>query len=385
MVATHFEMRAFADHADREFADNPHYNLQNVTAGFAGRADNDTDDTALLNRICAAYQATMQHRGHPAYRATGWWQQVRNRSLGPVRQALLAHDIAALRGMYTNFFRDPCCTGLTAVPYGMTDAYFGGRMTDLHRRVYLADTLYRLDYWRRETGDRFHLRDLAIPPIGNPYGVCLDGTLVSARAEFHHRCADRVAALLESNFSTVFEIGGGFGAMAYYLLRGQPNIKYVDFDMPESTALATYYLVKAFPHKKFLLFGETPLTGEAIAHADVALLPLFAMERLRTASVDVTFSSHAMSDIESVELASYLETIQRVTRHRFLFVRAAALPDMPDPLGDHRDLFHLEEHRQLGWNSHRQPQADETESLYSFNRAGQMTRSAEGSLAHVDR
>jgi hypothetical protein len=287
--------------------------------------------------------------------------------------------------MYTNFFRDPCCTGLTSVPYGMTGAYFGGKMTDLHRRIYLADTLYRLNYWRRETGDRFPLRDLAIPPIGNPYGVCLEGTLVSARAEFHHRCAERVAGLLESNLSMVVEIGGGFGAMAYYLLRGQPKIKYVDFDLPESTALATYYLVKAFPHKKFLLFGETPVTGEAVAEADVALLPLFALERLRTASVDVTFSSHAMSDIESAELASYLETIQRVTRHRFLFIGTASLPNMPGLLGERGGLFHLEQRRQLRWISYRWPHVPETEALYSFPGAGRKRRSAEGSLAHVDR
>jgi hypothetical protein len=385
MVATHFEMRAFADRADRQFADDHRYNLQNVTAGFAGRVDNNADDTALLQRICAAYQATIHHPGHPAYRVTGWWQEVRNRSLGPVRKALLMRDIAALRGMYANFFRDACSAGLISVPYGMTGAYFGGKMTDLHRRVYLADTLHRLNYWRRETGDRFPLRDLAIPPIGNPFGVCLQGTLVSAHAEFHHHCADRVTGLLESDRSMVVEIGGGFGAMAYYLLRGQPKIKYVDFDLPESTALATYYLVKAFPHKKFLLFGETPVTGEAIDHADVALLPLFAMEQLRTASVDVAFSSHAMSDIASAELAIYLETIHRVTRHRFLFVRAAPLPDMPHPLAEHGDLFQLEEHRRLRWSSHWKLQADETETLYSFNRASQITGSVEGSLAHVDR
>ena len=137
----HFEMRAFADRADRQFAEDLRYNLQNVTAGFAGRLDNDADDTALLQRICAAYQATIHHQDHPAYRVTGWWQEVRNRSLGPVRKALLIHDIAALRGMYANFFRDPCSAGLTSVPYGMMGAYFGGEMTDLHRRVYLADTL----------------------------------------------------------------------------------------------------------------------------------------------------------------------------------------------------------------------------------------------------
>ena len=211
MAVAHFEMRAFADRGDQQFAHDPRYNLQNVTAGFACRREIDTDDTALLNRICAAYKATVEHPecARPAYRATGWWQQIRHRSLAPVQQALLKNDIAALSGMYHNFFRDPCSTGLTTVPYGMTHAYFGGKMTDLHRRIYLADTLYRLDYWKRETGGRFHLRDLAVPPIGNPFGVCLEGTLVSARSEFQHRCADRVVSLLPSKLSTVVEIGGG--------------------------------------------------------------------------------------------------------------------------------------------------------------------------------
>jgi putative sugar O-methyltransferase len=387
MAVAHFEMRSFADRGDEEFAHDPRYNLQNVTAGFACRQDVDTDDTALLNRICAAYKATVEHPecARPAYRATGWWQQIRHRSLAPVRQALLKNDIAALSGMYRNFFRDPSSTGLTTVPYGMTRAYFGGKMTDLQRRIYLADTLYRLDYWKRETGGRFHLRDLAVPSIGNPFGVCLEGTLVSARSEFQHRCADRVVSLLPSKLSTVVEIGGGFGAMAYYLLRDQPKTKYCDFDVPESIAIATYYLVKAFPHKKFLLFGETPLNVEAIANADVVLMPLFFLERLQTASVDVTFSSHAMTDIEAGELALYLETIHRVTRNRFLFVGAASLPNLPGLLGDGAGLFHLEERRQLHWSGHRLPQSGETEELYSFNRAEEKASSAEGNLAHAHR
>jgi hypothetical protein len=387
MAVAHFEMRAFADRADQQFAHDPRYKLQNVTAGFASRPDTDTDDTALLHRICAAYKAAVEHPecACPSYRATGWWQQIRHRSLAPVRQALLQNDIAALSGMYRNFFRDPCSTGLTSVPYGMTRAYFGGKMTDLHRRIYLADTLYRLDYWKRETGGRFHLRDLAVPPIGNPFGVCLDGTLVSARSEFQHHCADRVIGLLPSRPSTVVEIGGGFGGMAYYLLRDQPRTKYCDFDVPESTAIATYYLMKAFPRKRFLLFGEAPFDGEAIAHADVVLMPLFCLERLQAATVDVTFSSHAMTDIEAGELALYLETIHRVTRNHFLFIGTASLPHLPGLLGDDAGLFHLEERRQLRWSGHRLSQANEIEDLYSFNRSHEKGSSAERNLAHVHR
>jgi hypothetical protein len=58
---------------------------------------------------------------------------------------------------------------------------------------------------------------------------------------------------------------------------------------------------------------------------------------------------------------------------------------MPHPLAEHGDLFQLEEHRRLRWSSHWKLQADETETLYSFNRASQITGSVEGSLAHVDR
>ncbi len=387
MAVAHFEMRAFADRGDRQFAHDPRYNLQNVTAGFACIRDTDTDETALLHRICAAYKAAVEHPecACSSYRATGWWQQIRHRSLAPVRQALLQNDIAALSGMYRNFFRDPCSTGLTSVPYGMTRAYFGGKMTDLHRRIYLADTLYRLDYWKRETGGRFHLRDLAVPRIGNPFGVCLDGTLVSARSEFQHHCADRVISLLPSRPSTVIEIGGGYGGMAYYLLRDQPKTRYCDFDVPESTAIATYYLMKAFPQKRFLLFGEAPLDGQAIAHADVVLMPLFCLERLQAATVDVTFSSHAMTDIAAPELALYLETIHRVTLNHFLFVGTAALPNLPGLVGDDSGLFHLEERRLLRWSGHRLSQSDEIEELYRFNRAEQKGSSAEGDLAHVHR
>lgn len=387
MVSARFEMRDFAKRGNKKFATDPRYELKNVTAGFACRRTGDGDDNAILHRICAAYNATIEHpeSARNTYRATGWWQAVRDRSLGPVRQALHMHDTAALHSMYRNFFRDPCCTGLTTVPYGMTDVYFGGKMTDLHRRIYLADTLYRLDYWKQETAGRFDLSDLTIPTIGNPYGAFIEGTLVSARAEFQHCCANRIANLLESKHSTVVEIGGGFGGMAYFLLRDRPEIKYLDFDLPESIALATYYLLKAFPDKNFLLFGEKPLTDEAISNADIVLMPLFEMKRLRAASVDVTFSSHAMTDLEQEELASYLETIFRTTRSHFLFLGSDLLPDLSCPIAKGREAFPHREWRHLHWNTHRQPQSNEVECLYSFNRTDEKKLSAEKDLIYVDR
>src|ERR1700677_3403083 len=108
MLVALFEMRAFSANGAKNFAGDPRYQLQRVTAGFAYRRVSDSDDIALLDRICAAYNATVEHpESSRTIRATGWWQQIRDRSLGPVQQALRTRDIAALQLMYCNLFRDP--------------------------------------------------------------------------------------------------------------------------------------------------------------------------------------------------------------------------------------------------------------------------------------
>ena len=305
LLSTRFSMWKFAAHGARRFRGDARYNPQNVTDGFISRIDNSDDDAELLDRICTAYiKAVEKQKSAPkTYMATEWWQQMRERSLSPVIKALLTRDVGALRRMYRNFFRDPCSSGLLGAPYGMSKAYFGGNIKDVHRRFYLGHVLYRLDYWMAQTDRRFSLRDLAGPGIGNPFGLLIDGTHISVGAEYAHCCAYRIGSQLNSKGATVAEIGGGFGGMAYYLLRDRPKVTYLDFDVPESIALASYYLLKAFPHLKFLLYGEEELTREAIARADVVLMPVFELATMPAGSVDVTFSSHAMSDLSSEAMA----------------------------------------------------------------------------------
>jgi hypothetical protein len=175
LFAARLSMRTFAAHGERRFRDDARYDLQNVTDGFVSRIDETGDDAELLERICTAYiRAVKQQQFAPeTYKATEWWQEVRQRSLGPVTQALLTRDIDALRRMYRNFFRDPCSSGLLGAPYGMSKAYFGGKIKDVHRRFYLSHVLYRFDYWMAQTGGRFSLRDLAGPGIGNPLEIRL--------------------------------------------------------------------------------------------------------------------------------------------------------------------------------------------------------------------
>jgi putative sugar O-methyltransferase len=355
IFAARWSMWKFASYGERLFKGDARFDLQYVTNGFQSRIDSSTDDTEILKRICTAYiKATKQQTLAPnAYSATEWWQEVRQRSLGPLVQALLAHDIDSLRKMYGNFYRDACSTGLLSAPYGMAKEYFGGRMKDIHRRFYLSHVLCRLDYWKEQTNGRFTLHDLAGPGVGNPFGVMIDGTHIGVGSEYAHSCAQQIRSLSSSKAPVVAEIGGGFGGMAYYLLRDEPGVTYLDFDVPESIALATYYLMKSFPRLKFALYGEGPV-GNAIVRANIVLMPVFELAKMPDRSVDVTFSSHAMSDVSPEAMAEYLRNIDRMTRHCFLYMgKQRGGATIQTLISKDHESFKLTDTRTSGWHSHK--------------------------------
>jgi hypothetical protein len=119
---------SFAFHGKRRFRGDPRYDLQNVTDGFRDQVDDRTDDTQILERICEAYIRTVQEQEseYGWYQASGRWQEIRKRSLGPVLRALLTRDMSALGRMYRNFFRDRCSAGILGAPGGLSEGISPG-------------------------------------------------------------------------------------------------------------------------------------------------------------------------------------------------------------------------------------------------------------------
>jgi hypothetical protein len=369
-VLRDLEIKKFVHRSQRHFHADVRYDLANVTRGLVSRVDS-SDDAELLKRICAAYNKAVQQQttAPQIYRPTEFWQEVRQRRLGPVMRMLQNSDIEALGRMYRNFFRESCAAGLIGWPWGLSRANLHNDMKEMQKHFFLGDALHNIDYWTKETGFYFRVHDLAGPEIGNPFGVQIDGTLVRIGTPYQHYCAERIRRCLDFNAGVVAEIGGGYGEMAYYLLRGAPGIKYLGFDMPEGIALTSYYLLKAFPHLNFLLYGEADLTAHPLAGADVVLMPLFEMEKVPRDSVDVTFSSHAISDT-SLEAKSYcLKVIAQFTKKYFI---AIGQKEAADSIGEAlrgSDLLHLEEMRRSGWNTHRFPEVHEVECVYRIARS----------------
>jgi putative sugar O-methyltransferase len=361
-VAQHSELRQLIRIGRRRFGADPRYRMESVEQGFAPRSANSEDDTQLLQRICDAYSKAMERQSAASetFQPNRWWRLVEGGNLGPVKCALAAHDLDSLRLMYRNFFRDPCGAGLVGLP-GIA------RHFSRYKELFLIDALHRIDLWQLRTADRFPLADLATPDIGNPLGVVIEDTRVRTSSEDQHFYAHKIIELTGSaDTPVVAEIGGGFGGMAYFLLRDRPGITYLDFDVPESIALASWYLLKAFPRLRATLYGEAPLNAETMTRSDIVLMPGFMLPQMPDRSVDVSFNSHVLSDMSAASIHEYLAEIVRTTRGSILHVNGTeSCRAISAWLAGNAKDFALVEQHPTEWNTARSLQPDETECLYT--------------------
>ena len=336
--------------------------MDSVEQGFAPRPQDSEGDTELLRRICNAYSKAMERQpGAPeTYQPSPWWRLVEGGNLGPVKRALAAHDLDSLRAMYRNFFRDPCGAGLVGLPA------IANRFSR-YKELFLIDALHRIDFWQRRTAGRFPLADLAVPDIGNPLGVMIEGTKVRTSSEDQHFYARKIIDITGSAARPVVaEIGGGFGGMAYFALRDRPGLVYLDFDVPESIALASWYLLKAFPDLKATLYGEAPLNAETLNRSDIILMPGFMLPQMPDRSVDISFNSHVLSDMAAASIHEYLAQIIRTTRHSILHINGTeSCRAISAWLAGNAAGFALVNQQPAEWNTARSLQPDETECLYT--------------------
>jgi hypothetical protein len=369
LLADHLSMKVLGPRGNAQFMGDPRFSLQNVAHGFAPRVDECGDDAAILQRICSAFALATNKEAmvNSVYAPTAWWEDMRRHSLAPVRRALAMRDIGALQSMYRNFFRDSCSNGLVGAPYKMSKESLGQEVDESYLQYFLSNALYRIDHWKAQTGNRFNLNDLLGPEIGNPFGVSIDGTLVRTGTEAHHYSAQRIIEILPPRSATVVEIGGGFGGMAHYLLRDRPGTMYVNFDVPESIALASYYLLKSFPDREFLLYGERPLSTDSLLRFPIVLMPSFELANMPTESADLTFSAHTMSSLTRAAATEYLHQVNRMTRKYLLFVGRR---EENRPLEKLMRLQHghlaLVEKRLLEWNKLKTFKGLDEECLYQL-------------------
>lgn len=164
------------------------------------------------------------------------------------------------------------------------------------------------------------MESLRIPSVGNPWGLFLEGELVCPKATRFHAHASQIAQLLcDVPEPVVLDIGAGYGGMSYYLLRDHERFSVIDVDLPETLAIAAYYLLSALPDGKFFLYGEGDLpSAEQMSSYTAVFLPNFCLPQLDDRAADLCLNSFSLSEMPPATNREYIQQVQRLVRRYFL-------------------------------------------------------------------
>ena len=351
-----------------EFKSDPNFRLDLVAQGCLDRPQESVDDSAILKRIVISYNKAKiaQQNAPAAYQVGNEWLPIYSHNLRAVMAALAKGNIDELATMYRNFFRDPCSTGLVGLAVNMKKHYLSGNISKRDQLLYLYDVLCRYKLWRSLMGDGYTVRNLVSSPIGNPFGFELDGVFVSHGSDYLHYYATEANRLAACDQPVVMELGGGYGGMAYFLLRDSDKTTYVDFDLPENLALTSYYLLRAFPALKVALYGEVELNGDTLRDYRIVLMPNFEIEKLPNNSADVVFNSYSLAEMSAEAIKQYIKHLTRISKRHFLHVNHTTNSLVKaDDFGIEQNGYELLSRKPALWNRGRMLVVDEYEFLYS--------------------
>ena len=144
------------------------------------------------------------------------------------------------------------------------------------------------------------------PDVGAPYGLRIDGRLVTIDSPEQIYSAVRLDEALRLHLDagaakapSVVEIGGGYGATCYWFLRRHAAVsRYLVIDLPIVNVLQGYFLSWALGHSTVSLFGEE--------EAKVAVMPSTALSAI-DAPYDVLVNKDSMPEMPQSAVSDYLQ------------------------------------------------------------------------------
>lgn len=234
-------------------------------------------------------------------------------------RAVDEQNVDELSLLLNNFCRNCMSTGI-----------LGGEPGFLHfKNVPMSnDFIHDFNAWKYSVGQVDACKNLAMAPVGNPYGYNVSGLLISNNCFYNDYRASFCSRLLDQiQHSIVAEIGGGYGGFAYSLLKRDGVKTYLNFDIPENLIVSSYHLSLAFPEKRILLYEKgVTLDPETIRKYDIILMPNFMLPELADLSVDLFVNTISFSEMEYSTIAAYFNQIERICKRFFYHENLAHAP-----------------------------------------------------------
>lgn len=272
----------------------------------------DPADAPLIERIFTAYEkaSSQQENVDARFQPSVMWQNIFRRSFPDIAESLPGRDLNRFHRFLANFGSWPEPTGIEEswlIRQSSTD-----ENTKLHLQQKIMAPLIR--WWLRLESQGLDLSALEIPRHGNFGGTRVNGHVISPGSVFSQIYGRMLAGFVDVERPILAELGGGFGRLFYFLSQHLNQYCYAGFDLPETLCCASYYLLKSFPEKRFLLYGEGEWDANSLNEYDFILMPAFEITKLPDDGVDLFINENSLGNIEATACRNYIAEICRCSK-----------------------------------------------------------------------
>ncbi len=292
------------------------FKLEGLSTAGVPSVISEKEQYPVVEKLIDACNAALRDTAEalPPYRHGSNWLAYLRMTRGDLWDLLAKRDVSRLTELLNNCLRNRLTEGM----YGGATAFNHWKSVDYAVQIERMAACYLA--WAYTIHEDPDLSELGMPPIGNPYGLKLGGAIVNANCFYNHYRSVFASRLTgEMDRPVIAEIGGGVGLFGYYLLKRNPNLVYMDFDLPENLFVASYYLSMAFPEKRILYYegADSDLTKAVFGNHDIILMPNLMLSRLADRSVDMFVNTISLSEMDYETIVEYLRQIQRCTKRYF--------------------------------------------------------------------
>jgi len=294
---------------------DPAEEIESVELYYPGYVDPDAADRPLVERIFAAYRLAKdaQTGADPVFLPSRNWRAMIAGSYSELVEAGASGDLDRFHFFLANFRAWRQTIGIEASQLIAEAAGDPAKRKHVEERMIAPS----IRWWLRcESGGR-GLPALEAPRHGNQVGVLVDGHLVSPGSVFSEIYGRMLAGFVSGERPVIAELGAGFGRLLYFISRQLASVCFVDFDLPETLACASYFLLKTFPDRRALLFGEGRLTPAALEAYDLVLLPSFAIADMPDRAADLFINENSLGEMDPAACRLFVAEICRSSRAFF--------------------------------------------------------------------
>tara|TARA_Y100000591_G_C21828769_1_gene698302 strand:+ start:160 stop:1284 length:1125 start_codon:yes stop_codon:yes gene_type:complete len=276
----------------------------------------DTNDQEILNRIAKSFKLAKKNPiNNLNYIPLGAWKNHIEKFKKDYTKSLDEEDIVKIDSLFKNFFRNDGIRGIWI--YKFFDDLKNSKKSEQVEFIINIDRDYRK---LRKLIKLENISKLNFPNIGNPWGYIIDDTTLLPTSCSHFYYSVKLKEFSKDIENPTFcEIGGGFGGTAYYLLKDRKDFTYLNLDIPEVLIFSKYLLMKSFKNRKVLLYNDKidTIDDNTISNNDIILMPNFMLPKISNNTIDVTFNTRSLSEMNIDTINEYIKQINRITKRYF--------------------------------------------------------------------